>query len=216
MIRIPLLKKIASYFYPVRIIKSSGASDTAPELFFYRNRWQLATQDALYSDGAHYRPLVFAFNKLGKRILSVKRILVLGAGLGSAQSVLEKMSVDAHYTWVDIDNQTLIWAKEILTVLHGKKESRFICDDAGHFMDTNQERFDMIVIDVFCGRTVPSFVQDTPFLRQCKKALNTQGMLIMNYIVNDKDEWKHLQQNFAGVFPGYQSYSMDINRVLIV
>lgn len=207
------LKKLLSFFYPVRV-KSTGHSEQKVSLYYYRNQWQLATIDAIYSDGNRYRPLVVAFKHIDKHLPTVSTALVLGAGLGSAKDVLGKMGCEPSITFVDKNKETLQWAKELHESLNHSKDI-YHCEDAAGFIQCNTARFSLVVVDIFDGRVVPEFVLQQEFLRQCKTALCPKGILVMNYIQQQKEQWHTFQKTFTNIFPQNEILPLGINKVLI-
>lgn len=212
--RLSFLKRLLSYLYPVKVKKSASAVNPVLELFYYQGQWQLATEDAVYSDGTRYRPLTLAFQKLKKELPNVQNILVLGTGLGSAVTILDQMKLHPSMTLVELDAQIIKWTKETLPQ-HLLPQLKFICDDAALFMEKNQERYDLVIVDIFNSRIVPAFVMTEKFLAQCKNALNKNGRLVLNYIINQKENWETSQENFSQIFPNHTIYESGLNRIFI-
>ena len=208
------LSVFLSFFYPVRVRKGSSKENPVLELYLYRNRWQLATADALYSDGDKYRPLVVAFKELEDKLPAVKKVLVLGAGLGSAVNVLHSKGYSPEVTLVDNDKLVLQWALEML----GDKAAnnvRPVCDDAQSFVQKNEQQYDLVIIDIFNGRLVPEFVTKAYFLQQCRHSVYSGGHVVFNYIVNHPKQWDDTRDIFNAVFPINKVVKNDTNRILI-
>jgi len=207
------LKRILSYIVPVKIWKGSGTHNPVLELFLCRGEWQLSTEDAVYSDGSVYRPLVVAFQEIRDRLPEAREVLVLGAGLGSAVSVLDRLGFRPRITLVDIDRTVIdICSQQIFP---DRKELRFYCDDAARFLAGTSGSFDVIIIDVFQGRIVPEFAVRPGFFQHCRSRLSPSGTLVMNYIVNDEAQWKHCLAQFSTVFPEVTVKNLGVNKVLI-
>jgi len=178
----------------------------------YQNQYQLATDDALYSDGTRYRPLVLAFNEMKTSLTEVKSVLVLGTGLGSAVQILEGKKVSAEYTLVDIDKTVLNLARNYLPKRSGLS---FICADAVEFMKENTRKYDLVIVDVFLSRIVPGSVVARDFLSKCKAALNDGGYIVINYIISADNEWQRVFGNITSVFPDPQIIGSGINRIIV-
>jgi spermidine synthase len=183
------------------------------EIFLSRNQFQLATVDALYSDGDRYRPATIALHHLRQVLPAVKSVLVLGTGLGSMVRAMRKEGYDPRFTLVDNDKVVLEWAMEFLD----GDMSRItpVCGDAQKFIAKNTAKFDIVFIDIFSGRVVPDFVTTGEFLQQCRDSLAPGGHLVFNYIVNDPLQWENVQIICAIALPGYQVIGLDINRIII-
>lgn len=211
---IPLYKRILSYLHPVWI--SHYKSDVNPylELLLYRGRLQLATHDALYSDGDAYTPAQAVLKDLRSFLPAVKKVLIMGAGLGSMVSMMHKRGYTPHVTLVELDEVILQLAMERLTAYAGT-DVEAICSDAAIFVANSTRQYDLIFIDIFNSRTVPPFVTSLSFLSNCYKNLAPGGHIAFNYIINNDDEWALAQKNFAAVFSDHHIISNDINRIFI-
>jgi spermidine synthase len=209
----PLHKRLLSYLYPVPIRKDSSTENPVLELFLYRNQYQLATHDALYSDGNRYKPIKQAVKKLKRNIAGIKNVLILGSGLGSACQILHSNGINPTYTLVDIDEKVLSWALEHLSseITSGVHP---VCMDACEYVSTIQESYNMVIVDIFNSRVVPGFVADEVFLKNIRRILLPGGCLILNYIVNDESDWLRLTENLSHIFPSFKVDEMSINRII--
>ncbi len=196
--------------------KGVSADNPYLELVIYRNRLQLVTTDVLYSDGDKYIPAVVVSRHFKAELASFKNVLVLGTGLGSIVHVLHKKKARPAYTLVERDEVVLEWAMEVFDTTIGSAGIEPVCADAQEFLQSHKRKYDLLFIDVFNGRHVPSFVISDDFLKQCKDHLTAGGHLAMNYIVNDESEWGQLQKLFSDIFPGYKAISRSVNKILVV
>lgn len=205
-----------SYLWPLRVKQHYGHSGDYLELLLYRNQWQLATEDALYSDGRRYAPFRLAFKKLPTTFLpKIQSCLILGTGLGSAAQLLHHhYNAHIHYTLVEVNEVILDWAEKILS-LDGIYKIHPVRKDACDFMINNTSCFDLICIDVFIGRNIPECVLQSHFLQACKQALNPKGYCIMNFILHESKEWDYLLGLFYQYFSNVQIIIKGTNRILI-
>lgn len=211
--KIPQYKRMLSYMYPVLLWKGSSAYNPKLELLLYHDQFQLATEDALYSDGNRYRPMLLAFNKLGKRLGKIKTVLVLGTGLGSAVEVLRSKDYYPEFTLVDMDDVILNLAKKVLPA---DTKATFVCADAIDFIYIHDRKYDMLIIDLFINRVVPPAVTTKAFLQKCYEHINEDGYLVLNYIINNNAAWTQLQEDISSIFKSYIVLEEDINRVLLI
>ncbi len=213
---VPLYKRLLSYLYPVRIKKLPGNINPALELLLYNNRLQLATRNALYSDGHKYRPMVTAFEAMRDTLPALKDVLLLGTGLASAVHVLHDMEIrPASVTMVDIDEDVLLLALQCLPP-NAATEVIPVCADARTYMRRNASRlYDLVIVDVFIGRTVPEEISGETFLRQCRDSINPGGRFVMNYMVEQIDEWLTFRRRIGTVFPQYTVLEFGLNKIII-
>jgi spermidine synthase len=212
--KVPLSKRLLSYLYPVCIGQRSSEVNPVLDLFLYRNQWQLATSDALYSDGNRYRPLAIAFKVIKEHLPDIKNVLLLGTGLGSAVRMMHKIGHKVDTTLVDIDEEVMKWALELMPE-EIAVNTRPVCEDAQVFLRTNEDMYDLIIVDVFLGRVVPEFVGTDDFLKKCRRRLNPGGHFILNYIVNNEDEWRAMQDVVNANFNHPKIVENGINRIII-
>ena len=212
--KIPFYKRVLSYLKPVWLQNEVGYTHRHLELLLYKDRIQLATEDALYSDGEYYTPALSALDYLASFLPQVKDMLIMGVGLGSAVQIMEKRGYEPLFTLVELDKVILKLALEFLAANTATKLNPY-CEDAEVFMQGNGKKFDLIFIDIFDSRDVPDFVTSTSFLQKCKDSLNPGGRLALNYIINDMMKWNDTQINFASVFPKHHIISNNINRIFV-
>lgn len=214
--KVSLLKEILSYGWPIRIHTADGITTPRLGLYRYSGRWQLSAATALYSDGAAYTPLKKAFKKLNQWNQR-NEMLVLGAGLGSAVSVLHKMKQPIHTTLVEIDPKIIEWGKKIIPQSKDFP-CKWICADVLRYVDEAPKgHFDLIVLDVFIDRIVPQFATSIGFLKKCAALLaDEKSIMVFNYIINNDTEWEKAQQNIHEVFSVVDCIELGINRVLLL
>lgn len=209
------IQKLVSWFWPIRIYHY-GKNESYLEVLLYQNRYQLATEDALYSDGDQYAPFRLGFKELSKSYLkNIKTCLVLGSGFGSVAQILHKRyNKSVRYTIVEINEVILNWASELLKKkkIHNVQEN---CTDAVNFVAQCHEKFDLICMDIFLGRKVPEQFLENDFLYSCKRLLAKNGCCIINYMMNGEGEWGIFRKNAEHVFKNVHIITKRENRILI-
>lgn len=216
LMKVSSLQKASSYFSPVTLWQGSSPVSPVLELLLYQGRFQLATTDALYSDGDRYRPLVAGFGALKHRLKEVHSVLVLGAGIGSAVDVLRRFGARPQITLVELDDVVASLASELLRE-EDKARVRIVVDDAQVFIQRTHEQFDVVVVDVFTGRDAAPFVTATGFLEACKARLSPHGIFLLNYMQNPgaATPWQQTLGDIQTVFPAARSLSFGPNRVVV-
>ncbi|MBE2290223.1 MAG: hypothetical protein IAE95_11755 [Chitinophagaceae bacterium] len=191
--------------------REDRGKDDYIELFLYQGRLQLATRDALYSDGTAYLPARELYRHFNADLPLVENVLVLGTGLASIVHVFAEKGYRPRFTLVETDKQILKWAMEFAPK---DVELDPVCTDAAGYMGSCNKKFDLIFIDIFNGRFVPPFVFSEQFLNSCKGMLEPNGHIAMNYMLNEWNEWLLVQRIFARVFPGFEVVERGENRLL--
>jgi len=197
----------------VRIGSRSGTVNPVLELFLYRGEWQLATIDALYSDGTDFRPLKIAFRSLKHRLGRAERVLLLGTGLGSGVRILYKMGFTPHCTLVEIDKVVLQLALELMPG-HIAPRLSPLCADALQFVTHCNEVYDLVTVDIFIGRHVPAFAVSSDFQKKIRRMVAPGGSFVMNYMVHDPVEWNGLKACIETLYPSVKITELGINRII--
>ena len=128
--------------------QSAGAVNDRLFLYLYRNQFQLATEDAIYSDGDRYEPAKATVTHLTPFLPEMKKVLILGTGIGSMVRVLRRNGFVPSCTIVEKDKIVLQWAMELFEG-ENYKNIEPVCSDAQVYMEQNKQKFDFIFIDIF-------------------------------------------------------------------
>ena len=134
-----------------------------------------------------------------------KEILVLGAG-GFTLSLDEPLN---RYTYIDIDPAI----KEIAEkhFLRGAVRGEFIVDDARRFIATSERRFDAVVVDVFSSHTsIPSHLVTREFWAGTRRALQPEGVLLANLILDGKLETPYARNLLATIDSVFGRCAVDV------
>ncbi len=155
-----------------------------------------------------------AFNQFRLHdVVGVKRILVLGLGGGTVIELLAKRYPTAAVTAVDIDSTMISIAKQYFGI--GKLPNvRLIQADAKAFVTKTMKPFDLIVIDLFFGRNIPTFVETKQFYQTIKRVLRDKGTVILNYLREQEYQRKSdsLLLKLKAVFRDVDDFSIANNR----
>lgn len=199
-------KYFLSYILPVRI--ASSTSDYHPELNLelYRGQLTLSTSSALYSVGVSYAPFKIGFHAIRDVLPNIHSFLLLGTGLGSALQILQKKyRVFPKAALVDNDSEVLRLSRQWMHLnSHGKTD--WICADAKAYMQSNEDKFDLIGIDVFHDLFHPEWACEEVFIRHCRKALHPHGIVLANYIF--KEDYK---KNYT-----LEVYEREFSRIEVI
>ncbi len=214
-----LLKKWLSHLTPIEIERTASALNPFLQIRLQKGRYQLCTEKAIYSYADLYDNFTKAFDKIPLSKLPIKKVLVLGVGLGSVMYILEKIHhAKYQYVGVEIDPTIIDLAKK-----YGLKDLQsdihLVCADATAFVAQCSEVFDMILIDVFLDDVIPNDVEQDDFLQNVKKLLTPQGILLYNRLsFFEKDRNKttlFFQHTFKKHFPDATFWDVDGNWMLV-
>ncbi|MBI2967504.1 MAG: fused MFS/spermidine synthase [Bacteroidetes bacterium] len=103
-------------------------------------------------------------------------VLLLGLGGGTIANYLENY-LDMKVTAVEIDPR----ADEIAKRFFGlSKNTRVIIDDARHYLQTSDSRYDIILFDVFRD-VIPEYVMSREAFLSAMSLLNPGGIIMVNF-----------------------------------
>ncbi len=216
----PRWKKWLSYLTDVHI-ESSG-SDYNPELhvLLSKGRYQLCTNEAIYSFGDKYDNFGSVFNQIDlPSDHHPVDVLILGFGLGSIPILLEHIHQKKYqYIGVEIDEEIIYLAsKYVLDEL--ESDIQLIQADANLFVQINESKYDIIAMDVFDSDKIPQIFQEEEFLLNVSASLSEQGLLIYNRLYQTDEDKKEADSYFNAVFnkvfPNARKILNDGNLMLL-
>src|SRR5690554_2303181 len=171
------MTRLLSYIYPITKKIESDINGTL-ELTWYNGRKYLNSKNANYSYGSLQRILKFGLDKVD--LTKVNSVLLLGLGGGS---VIETLRKDFNYleliTAIEIDPVIIRIAKEEFQ-LDTIKNVEIICEDALNYVEKSQEKFDLIIIDLFIDTQVPEQFLKLHFWKRLLSLKSTNGILLFN------------------------------------
>ena len=105
--------------------------------------------------------------------------LVLGLGGGIVPLFLgDKSQLNYTIDAVELDKDVASFARDYFFLNY---EVNVIEDDARRFLNANEKKYDLIVMDIFNGEIAPSHVLSTEALDRVKKSLSQNGFVIINF-----------------------------------
>ena len=216
---IPLWKKWVSHVVPLTL--ETAASEQNPELavMLDRGRLQLLSGNAIYSWDDLYHNFTIAFGALDLEKRPIEDVLILGLGLGSVPYILEKIYERAyHYTAVEWD-ETVAGLAARYTLSRLKSPVEIITADAGVFLQVTEERYDMIVIDIFEDDRTPEQFETVAFLEACAERLRPNGLILYNRLYNAHRNivttQRFFEDTFKNVFPEGEKIDTGGNWILV-
>ena len=110
-----------------------------------------------------------------------KKILLLGCGGGSLGTMLARTG--RQVTIVDIDKESFTLARRYFGL--PKVVDCVVADGLDYLLRT-RKKFDVLIVDVFVGETIPSQFLSVDFFEAAKKRLRKDGFALMNVCLHKK------------------------------
>jgi len=213
----PFWKKWYSYLDDVLIEQTESLYNEDLYVLLCKGRYQLCTNNAIYSYADKYENFKIAFDKLRIEEHDIEEVLILGMGMASIPYMLEKIyDRDYHYTAVEIDEVVCgLASKYVLNDLSSSVD--IITTDAYHYVKMDKKKYDLVAMDVFVDVEVPNKFMTTPFLHELKNKVNDKGILLYNILSDTKKDLANsnvLLEKCKTVFPGVGYYEIKGNRII--
>jgi len=205
-----------SYLTEFHIEDAPSDLNPALHVCLVNGRYQLCTENAIYSYADLYDNFSGAFAKLNLKNQAIKKVLILGFGMASIPIILEKMGLDYSYTAVEIDEQVIYLASKY-ELPYLRSPVQMICADASQWVEIAEEHFDLIAVDIFLDDVIPDRFTQTSFLENTKNLLRPGGLLLYNRLANTEADLEKtelfFEETFKKVFPEGR-YLLRINNAL--
>jgi spermidine synthase len=211
-------QSIRSYFEDVYLESTSSEHNRELHVLLSAGRYQLCTSNAVYSYEDKYVNFRKSFEWIKWDELSIDKVLILGLGLGSVPQMLEQVfGRSFEYHAVEIDEVIIELAhKYVLEDLNSPMQ--IFNTDALHYVNLCQDRYDMIIMDVFDSDKVPLCFETQAFLDQIERILSPAGFLLFNRLnvteADHEDTLKYYENVFAPKFPNGSCSSVEANYML--
>lgn len=144
--------------------------------------------------------------------------LLLGLGGGDSIRFLQHQypQIDIHV--VEQDPAILRTACEWFGLQPELGKLELLAQEAGDFMRRHEGQHDLIMIDMLAGEAMPACLNNEDFWLSCHQSLSEQGLLVVNGIFANSDEFVLLIKQLQGCF-GCLPFCMSVpehNNVLLI
>lgn len=212
------LKTILSYFSDISLEKSASAYNPYLEVLLVKGRHQLITKNAIYSFEDKYDNFKLTFQKLDWDKFKPQKVLVLGLGLGSVIYMLEKtFKKKLEFTAVEIDPEIIRLANKY-TLANIKSSVEVIQTDGESFLNIDNRKYDLIIMDIFQNAKIPLRFNSLDFLELLGSKLNPKALLLYNRMNISKDD-SLLNTKFIDnsrlIFPKREILEVKDNLILV-
>ena len=209
-----------SYVRDIHIESCSSEHNPDMQVLLSRGRYQLVTAKAIYSHEdlySNFSKVLIDTVDLSKA--EVRKVLVLGLGLGSIPIILDQIEPGAfEITAIEIDEVVCQLAAEYAYPMIQSPIHTVIADAYQYVMDCKEE-FDLICVDLFLGDTTPPKFRSKKFLERLALLTSHSGAILYNsiaYTDHDKKRSKGFYLDvIKPVFPESEMVYAHKNYMLI-
>lgn len=211
-------KVLISYFVEIELVEVDSEYSEFLVVSLNRGQYQLSTSRAIYSYGKHYYNYGQVFQKLYRSKPPVKKVLVLGYGLGSIPQLLSKYYKELDITGVEID-EAVLELNEEFGYKNENYDFHFYAVDALEFVQHDDNKYDLIAIDIFVQDYIPEEFESEAFMQNIKSLLTENGTVIFNRLQFTKPlkegTKKYYGNTFSKVFPSAKAIPIKGNVMLV-
>lgn len=154
--------------------------------------------------------------RLKKDFPKAKTCLILGVAGGSFISSISKVYPSIKITGIEIDSIMIEIYNELFK--NSKIKIKLINDDAIKWIKTNNNKFDIILADLYIGRINPPSSRRNKFIENLISNLTSKGIIIFNshYNKKDPDEFRKFKKLLDTYFYSEIIYEFPLNKVLLL
>ncbi len=209
--------KTISYIYPITLHTTQSNHHETLEIGFQNGKKVLNTATTNYSYGSLQEVLKTGLLHLNLDS-KIQNILVLGMGAGSVvQTIRENFQLQMPITLVDIDAKIIELTEQHFN-LKKYKNIEIICADAFDFIKQTNQKFDVIIVDIFIENQLPTIFLGEEFIKNL--AGKTHQKILFNTLIETLSD-----EEFIKVRNTFQAKTiktkvidnvLETNRLLII
>ena len=134
--------------------------------------------------------------------------LVLGVGGGTHVEDLKEEFPEIEVDGVEIDASVIKVGKEFFSLKD--ERTTIIIDDARRYVLNSDKRYDVIIVDVYRGTTMPYHLSSLEFVKEMKEDLKEDGVIVTNIISSLEGEKSKRFELF------YNTFNHEFENVLTI
>ena len=115
-----------------------------------------------------------------------RRILMLGTAAGSLLHFLRQHYPKCEITALDIDLEMIEEFKSRGLLPAADARLSYVFDDASHYIEHCQQRYDLILVDIFDGNQSPDWLLQKPVNHRLNQLLEDQGAIACNLLIESE------------------------------
>jgi len=129
-----------------------------------------------------------------------RNILLLGTGGGSLIQFIRFHYPQCQLISVEIDSRLQSLMHQYMLLPEADEKLTYVIDDAASYLQNCDQKFDLILVDIFNGNKSPDWLLDTPNIKQIYTLLSNQGAVAYNLLIYSEYQFKLFYRNLAQVF----------------
>lgn len=215
----PSWRKWLSYVHDQTLVRGEGDYGDELAVVLRKGKLLLQSNGAVYSWEDNYYNFRTLFERFDWDALQGDRVLLLGLGLGSVPQMTEELfGLELSYVAVEYDEAVAALAEEYL-LYRLRSPITVIVADAEAFVAQADERFDLVLVDLFVDDTIPGQFVEKGFAERLAELLRPGGCIVSNRLTyRPQDEAlsrEYYRQVWSPLFPGAAKLDVGSNWMLL-
>jgi len=128
-----------------------------------------------------------------------KQILLAGTGGGATARYLAQRFPDVLGQAVELSDVIVSLARDYFEFPDNKRW-QLLTDDIQSYVQTSQQFYDVMVVDIAEKKLTPEWIIERQFLQQCRARLTETGYVSINLLVEDANSFMHYLAAIRDVF----------------
>jgi len=180
------IKKLFRNFFPELIKEYRSSINGLIQVVMAFNQPRLMIGGMVQSGGMVRKLWRQALEKLAEKKPQINNVLILGLGCGDCAFEIQKLYPEAKMTGVEIDDK-VIEAAQCYFSLATVKNLKIAVGDGATYVKQQakkkiKDKFDLVLIDVYLGETIPRQFTAKAFFRALAKIITHDGVVIYNHL----------------------------------
>ena len=179
-----MIRKLLSYLLPITVFKTKSNWSKSIEITWANGELVLDSENTNYSYGSLQRILRLGLKTIGfRQIRKMNTILVLGVAGGSVIKTLnDEIQFKGKIIGVEIDPEIIKIANSYFQ-LNQIPNLSLLNTDAFEFVLQANDKYDLIIVDIFQDTKMPSFLFENFFTQRLCALLQEKGCILFNTMV---------------------------------
>jgi len=204
-----------SFFFTEKKFNSSINGEIILRRYWWGYWFLIPLNDTWYQSGSYLEKMwQKILTKSKKENFFPKNILTLGLGAGCVVNEINKIwGKKTHIDAVDYD-PIMIEAAKTAYKNQTFLNTKFIIGDASDFVKKSDgKKYDLIVIDLFCGSKPSPLLRNESFIENINRIVKKQGFIVLNFDMTMSRD-REIPEIWRKYFPGLAIIKYKTNSIL--
>jgi len=222
------LRKFFDWFFPRVIDKKFSSINGEIQVIEQFGKRKIVVGGLTQSGGLVEEIWKKGLSAISNKLSTINNCLILGLGGGTVAKLISNFKFQSagwrtnfKITGIEIDPLMIDLGKKYLG-LGEIKNLEIVVDDAFDWVNSqqstvNSQQFDLVLVDLYLGQRVPKEVESEEFLKNVKRILAKNGIVIFNRLVakNRKNEPAVFLDKLKKIFDDVKVVTPICNKVFI-